>query len=312
MKYIDLKDGKCETAFDFIAKREEKGNYTCQCLTEPGRWIHSKPSDPVQISIRDELPVPRISMDPSSGVFSVGKRVLITCKGDIRCTGGTFHLYRNNKRLLSRDVSDAARNVTFPIDIQGTQTAGNYSCRYQTEVLLNMKHSPFSEDAMISVRVMRGNGLLLYVGLGCAAGILLLIFVAILCFLLVKRGKTRRQNIKSSPTSASLSASKEASDNNYVNTSLSSYPETNRLLPEAPENVKEEITYASLNLEAINRKAATSGNAPDTRFGAKNLQPNSKNEAITSPSVRSEAQNRKNAAPATAPEASVYAEVKKI
>ncbi|XP_067878415.1 uncharacterized protein [Heterodontus francisci] len=177
---INLKDGKRENAFDFIAEREQKGNYTCQCLTNTERWTYSKPSDPVQISIRDIVAVPRISMHPTPGVFSVGKRVLITCKGDIRCTGETFHLYRNNERLLSRDVSDAARNVTFPIDIQGTQSAGNYSCRYQTEVLLNMKHSPFSEDAMISVRVMKGQYLtaaLIQLGLSILLFIVMLIIV---------------------------------------------------------------------------------------------------------------------------------------
>ncbi|XP_067878060.1 immunoglobulin superfamily member 1-like isoform X1 [Heterodontus francisci] len=150
-----INHGKCESSLAFIAGHAHDGNYTCQCLVlKNNEWRYSNESDVVQIHIREEVAMPNIVTKPASDAVSIGEKLHISCKGDIRSAGGTFHLYKSNKRspLLSHNASDAARTVTFTIDIQNKQSAGNYSCRYQTEILRKLVHSPFSTEAKITVR----------------------------------------------------------------------------------------------------------------------------------------------------------------
>uniref|UniRef100_UPI00398EF99D T-cell-interacting, activating receptor on myeloid cells protein 1-like isoform X2 n=1 Tax=Pristiophorus japonicus TaxID=55135 RepID=UPI00398EF99D len=150
---LDPQKGQCETSFNLTAEKGYEGGYTCECLlSENGQWIHSKRSDPVQIVVRESLLVPTIYMDPDSGTASNGNNVAISCKGDIRSGGGTFHLYKDGKGnpVQSRTVTGGEQIVTFTINTRSEGSGGNYSCRYQTEVVGRSTDSPFSKDVAIT------------------------------------------------------------------------------------------------------------------------------------------------------------------
>uniref|UniRef100_UPI00398F72D5 leukocyte immunoglobulin-like receptor subfamily B member 3 isoform X1 n=1 Tax=Pristiophorus japonicus TaxID=55135 RepID=UPI00398F72D5 len=267
---LDPQKGQCETSFNLTAEKGYEGGYTCECLlSENGQWIHSKRSDPVQIVVRESLLVPTIDMDPDSGTASNGNNVAISCKGDVRSGGGTFHLYKDRKGnpVQSRTVTGGEQIVTFTINTRSEGSGGNYSCRYQTEVVGHSRDSPFSKDVAITEKDA-DNGLLLNVGLGCGVVIIVLLFVAIICLLIIKRRQRRRQNNKRSRASAGGVTSAEDADNTYDTANHPSHPDTNGVYSEVPESDHQEITYATLNMGVVNRKEAALVTAAETSMYA--------------------------------------------
>ncbi|XP_078390326.1 immunoglobulin superfamily member 1-like [Cetorhinus maximus] len=273
--YSDAKDGFCQPSRILDAQQSREGNYTCSCLNNDNRiWITSEMSKPIQISIRDQPLAAKISMVPSSAAVSIGGQVKVHCQGEIRSNGGTFTLHRRrtDSPVQTLKVSGTNRAAIFTIDIQNERSGGIYFCRYRTEILGRILCSPISEDAEITVQVTEqkgtGTAFPLIAVLGCAAAIILAIFVAVTVFLFARRRKTKRLNIERCTASASGMANQQDGDLVGVNQSGSSNPEMNGLYSEVLENDNEEITYASLNMEALSRNKAASTSAPGANLPA--------------------------------------------
>uniref|UniRef100_UPI00398E7FD0 uncharacterized protein isoform X1 n=1 Tax=Pristiophorus japonicus TaxID=55135 RepID=UPI00398E7FD0 len=267
---VDPHKGECVTSADSTAAKGYGSVYTCQCLhAVNGQWICSEWSDPVQMVIRDSLLEPTIYIDPGSGAASNGDKVTIFCKGDIRSRGGTFHLYKDGKgnRVQSRNVTGDERIVSFTINTRSKGSGVNYSCRYQTEVVGHWRDSAVSKDVMITVNDA-DNGVLLNVGLGCAVVVIALLFVVIICLLIRKRRQIRRQSNERSRASAGGVTNPEVADNTYDTANLPSHPDSNGMYSEVPESDHQEITYATLNMGAVNRKEATLVTAKETSLYA--------------------------------------------
>ncbi|XP_067833455.1 uncharacterized protein [Heptranchias perlo] len=260
--------GQCETSLSFTAQQGYDKSYTCECLlSDISYWRSSRPSDPVQIVTRDQLSVPSIFMAPDSGAVSNGEMLHVTCRGDIRSTGGTFYLYKglDGKVAQSHSVSGAEGTVTFTINIENKDSSGKYRCRYQTQFAGREFLSPSSKDVTITVKGA-GKRFLLYVGLGCAAGIIVLLFVVLACFLISKTRKTRRQNTERSEALSAGVTIQETGDHTYDEMIFSSHPVNKRA--EVPANDHQELTYATLNMGALIRNEAALTTTPDTSLYA--------------------------------------------
>ncbi|XP_067833429.1 uncharacterized protein [Heptranchias perlo] len=266
---LESPEGQCETTVGIsVVDQRYDGNYTCECtLSDNGNWRYSERSEPVQIVTRDELSVPSIFMDPDSGAVSNGEMLEITCQGDIRSTGGTFYLYKDLERTTaqSQNVTGAQRSVTFTINTERKGSSGKYHCEYETQVTGRWLISPPSKDVTITVKGA-GKRFLLKVGLGCTAGIIVLLFVVLACFLISKTRKTRKQNTERNEALSAGVTIQETGDNTYSQLNFSSHPDNQRA--EVPANDHQELTYATLNMGALIRNEAALTTTPDTSLYA--------------------------------------------
>ncbi|XP_067878020.1 immunoglobulin superfamily member 1-like isoform X2 [Heterodontus francisci] len=252
---LQPQSGKCETSFDFTGEKYNAGSYTCRCLhVSNGKWKYSVLSDPVQIGIGDELLEPTINEDLDSRAVSNGENVEISCKGDIRSTGGTFYLYKNRKEnpVQFRNVSGDEGTVTFIINAMGKGSGGNYSCRYQTEVTGRRMASPFSNDVMITEKDAPKSSLL-KVGLRCMALIIVLIIAALILFLIIRRGRIRKQKNDREAAAGGVTIYEDI-DNMHDTANPSHQSDTKDVYSEVPEKDGQELIYATLNMKALNQE----------------------------------------------------------
>ncbi|XP_038636818.1 uncharacterized protein LOC119955052 [Scyliorhinus canicula] len=298
----DPKNGMREVSFSFSV---DQANYTCQWLHGmAGTWRYSEKSDSVEILIGDKPLRPTISRYPSSGVVPIGKKVNISCQGEIRSLGGTFHLYRNKEAeaVQSRTVPDSTQRVTFTIATEKEQTNGSYTCQYETEIQGGMKTSPFSKAVKIIVKdksqmstknsdLEQGDktAFPLQATLGIAAAIIFVLLAAVVFFFLANGRKSKRHNIPRCTVSENGMSNQGTADLVHHSQSGPLNPEANGLQSEVPENNDQEITYASLNLEVLRRKETDPATFPGTKLPAKETRvevANKENEDVTYASLK--------------------------
>ncbi|XP_041036007.1 alpha-1B-glycoprotein-like isoform X2 [Carcharodon carcharias] len=113
-----------------------KGNnaYTCKYLRyfENNRtWACSPHSDPVELIVTDKLPKPTASIEPVSGVVTVGERVQINCSSSY--PSPISHLYKKygTKPVETRIVSDSERSVILAMKDLEPEDSGAYCCSFE-------------------------------------------------------------------------------------------------------------------------------------------------------------------------------------
>ncbi|XP_078391681.1 uncharacterized protein LOC144673984 [Cetorhinus maximus] len=255
--HYDYPAEPCKAHLDDLHRATIQGCYTCQCLASVNNtWRKSTVSDPVHIHFGGQLSQPSIVR--SNATLS-RKSILISCKGDIRSSGGRFYLY-NNRYHQPRQVREARaheRTVNFTVKVVENSSAGNYSCRYGTNVLGRWMESPLSQP--IAVTEEAGDDeLLLHVGLGCGASVIVVLVVVLTLVLIVKTGRNKRQKFQRGGAAACGVRLGEDNDNMYANTNSCSYYDTRAASPGMPKNDGEGLLYATLNLAALNENTATS------------------------------------------------------
>ncbi|XP_078390379.1 immunoglobulin superfamily member 1-like [Cetorhinus maximus] len=143
-------------AFKVTAALPSKGknSYTCKYQKFYERnltWAYSPISDPVQFNVADELPKPSVSVEPASGVLSVGDQVHINCT---TCYPSRLsRLYRERDGLIidTQNTSESVRTVIFTIKELEPMDGGAYSCNVVKTVLGKVYVSPRSDFVEFNV-----------------------------------------------------------------------------------------------------------------------------------------------------------------
>ncbi|XP_041038156.1 leukocyte-associated immunoglobulin-like receptor 1 isoform X2 [Carcharodon carcharias] len=206
-----------------------------------------------------QLSQPTIFTSPNSGTVVDGENVGISCEADIRSNGGQVHLYKNRSGspVQSRVVKGNVQTVYFSINPVNEGAGGNYSCRYETRVIGYWKKSPFSRDVTITVTAAPSTPWL-NITPGYAAFIVLLPCAALALFLIIKRGRKRKQHTRRNAASTSGDTGNQDADATDGTANVSPNSDTMDVHPEAAPEDQQELNYATLNLEALKQKEAAS------------------------------------------------------
>ncbi|XP_053865539.1 T-cell-interacting, activating receptor on myeloid cells protein 1-like [Malaclemys terrapin pileata] len=161
------------------------GSYSCSYHSRSEPFTVSYPSDPVELVVRDpSFPRPSIFLNPT-GVTSPGSDVTIRCQGQLRDV--RFFLHKAGHLNPQRHMDPAGDGAEFRIPTVGRQHGGNYSCSYRPRsepfissqpsdpvqlVVADRSESP-APPGLTSPTIAR---------VSAAAAVLLLLFVAFVCF----------------------------------------------------------------------------------------------------------------------------------
>ncbi|XP_043539768.1 uncharacterized protein LOC122544524 isoform X4 [Chiloscyllium plagiosum] len=211
-----------------------------------------------------QLSKPNIKALSDSDANSSRDIVSISCQGDIRPSGGIFSFYNSRRKDFRQEyhVTGLEDTAVITINIHEHSSAGNYSCRYKTEVNGRSILSPFSQSVSVTEKRKDDHTskaaqkrLYMFVGLGCAAVIIVLLVV--LCLLIVKKGQNKRQNIpRTASTAVQITDSKDQ-DGIYDNANLI-YCNSMGEYSKVHDNNCESVTYAALNIEVSNQNTSAS------------------------------------------------------
>uniref|UniRef100_UPI00398F0255 leukocyte immunoglobulin-like receptor subfamily A member 2 isoform X5 n=1 Tax=Pristiophorus japonicus TaxID=55135 RepID=UPI00398F0255 len=194
-------DHSSESDYSATFKIDEDGtrtlkgrtNYTCQYTKyfENNRtWAYSPRSEPVCLTVTDTLPKPTMSVDPPSGVVTVGEGIQITC-----ITSYPAHrsgLYRGHSDIIdTRHVSGSEGSVTFPItDLEPTD-GGAYICVFEKTVKGRVYLSPLSDPVQVTVTGTSTENALsrkqVWLSAGCVVAILVFLLLGLACFIFYKK-----------------------------------------------------------------------------------------------------------------------------
>uniref|UniRef100_UPI00398F20C2 uncharacterized protein isoform X6 n=1 Tax=Pristiophorus japonicus TaxID=55135 RepID=UPI00398F20C2 len=211
-----------------------------------------------------ELAKPTLYITPPYGVFLTGEGLYLTCR--CRCPV-TRVRYQRNHQLITEVDPHKGECVTSADSTAAKGYGSVYTCQCLHAVNGQWICSEWSDPVQMVIRDA-DNGVLLNVGLGCAVVVIALLFVVIICLLIRKRRQIRRQSNERSRASAGGVTNPEVADNTYDTANLPSHPDSNGMYSEVPESDHQEITYATLNMGAVNRKEATLVTAKETSLYA--------------------------------------------
>ncbi|XP_060712964.1 uncharacterized protein LOC132837309 [Hemiscyllium ocellatum] len=212
----------------------------------------------------DQLSKPTIKVLSDSDANSSRDNVLISCQGDIRPSGGIFYFYNSRRKGFRQKhhVTGLEDTAVFTINIHEHSSAGNYTCQYETEVNGRAILSPSSQSVSVTEKRKEGHTskaaqkrLYTFVGLGCAAVIIVLLVM--LCLLIVKKGQNKRQNIQRAASIAVQITDSKDKDGIYDNANLI-YCKSMGEYSEVHDNNCESVTYAALNIEGSNQNTSAS------------------------------------------------------
>eukprot|EP00062_Callorhinchus_milii_P025994 gi/632987605/ref/XP_007882647.1/ PREDICTED: immunoglobulin superfamily member 1-like isoform X3 [Callorhinchus milii] len=112
-----------------------------------GRELTSPESERLRIFMWDPHQKPIISMKPASRVFVRGESAEISCAGNY--PGSNFSLYRDGNIIASRTAPENSNTATFTTS---EIRAGNYWCKYTTQMNGRELTSPESERVGVTLR----------------------------------------------------------------------------------------------------------------------------------------------------------------
>nr|XP_023966763.1 uncharacterized protein LOC103306603 isoform X1 [Chrysemys picta bellii] len=118
------------------------GEFTCGYEENvSGWWIPAPRSQAVNVTMKDPLPLPLMSVDPPSGVVIKGVPLVITCKAPGDASEWRFHFYKDGAEIIpgdmgseisTREASTDSMMLTFPR--AGPATTGEFTCGYEENV----------------------------------------------------------------------------------------------------------------------------------------------------------------------------------
>uniref|UniRef100_A0A674K2I9 Immunoglobulin domain-containing protein n=1 Tax=Terrapene triunguis TaxID=2587831 RepID=A0A674K2I9_9SAUR len=118
-----------EAEFPLTSVRwEHGGSYTCRYTYRAGGVAYSEPSDPVQIIVAGEGPIPASRLQAP---HPAGADVTIRCQGQRRDV--RFFLHKAGDLNLQRHMDPAGDGAEFRIPTVDRQHGGSYSCSYRLQ-----------------------------------------------------------------------------------------------------------------------------------------------------------------------------------
>ncbi|XP_078390487.1 osteoclast-associated immunoglobulin-like receptor isoform X2 [Cetorhinus maximus] len=164
------------------ADTKDSGQYNCTFeRSVSGKEYVSPPSDSLDLTVKDTLPVPHLIVEPPSGVVGRGVPFGLKCTGSILRSGGRFYFYGDGEREWAVDVGGFVQSASRTVNGTGTTGTANYTCGYARIVKETVYPSPRSEPVQVTVRgdnvidhvsVIRfGLLVLVLVGIGIILGI---------------------------------------------------------------------------------------------------------------------------------------------
>ncbi|XP_067881987.1 immunoglobulin superfamily member 1-like isoform X2 [Heterodontus francisci] len=130
-------------------------NYTCKYnkyFKNNRTWASSPPSEPLRVTVQDKLPKPTVSMDPPSGVVTIGERVQIHCTANYPSNRSCLYKNNNGQAIDIRNVSGSERLVTFTLTNVEPADSGKYKCAFEKTVNGRAYNSYHSESVEITVK----------------------------------------------------------------------------------------------------------------------------------------------------------------
>ncbi|XP_041035997.1 alpha-1B-glycoprotein-like [Carcharodon carcharias] len=131
---------------------EDSGEYSCSFeKTLKGQVYNSERSNFVEVNVTEKLPKPTVSIEPFSGVVTVGERVQFNCTTSF--PSPIFHLYKKHgkKPLDTRNVSDSQRSVILTMNGLEPEDSGEYSCGFEKMVKGKVYESESSNFVELNV-----------------------------------------------------------------------------------------------------------------------------------------------------------------
>ncbi|XP_065421438.1 basement membrane-specific heparan sulfate proteoglycan core protein-like isoform X3 [Chrysemys picta bellii] len=172
------------------------GEFTCGYEENvSGWWIPAPRSQAVNVTMKDPLPLPVLSMDPPSGVVSKGVPLVITCKAPGDASEWRFHFYKDGAEIIpgdmgseisTRESSTDSMMLTFPR--AGPATTGEFTCGYEENVSGWWIPAPRSQAVNVTMKAISSLPIPLVAGCAGAAVGLVLLLVLICLYNRKKKG----------------------------------------------------------------------------------------------------------------------------
>ncbi|XP_073164691.1 Fc receptor-like protein 5 isoform X1 [Lepidochelys kempii] len=165
------------------------GEFTCIYEENVrGRWIPSRRSQAVNVTTKDPLPLPVLSLDPPSGVVIKGVPLVLTCTAPGDASEWRFHFYKDGAEIIhgemgseisTKESSTDSMMLTFPR--AGPASSGEFTCVYEENVRGRWIPSPRSRAVNVTMKATWSLPIALAAGcVGAAVGLVLLLLL--ICF----------------------------------------------------------------------------------------------------------------------------------
>ncbi|KAM9120455.1 Fc receptor-like protein 5 isoform 2-T2 [Pangshura tecta] len=181
---------------------ESTGEFTCSYEENvSGRWILSPRSQAVNVTMKEPLPLPVLSMEPLSGVVSKGIPLVITCTAPGDAREWRFHFYKDGAEIIPGDMgseisatepSTDSMMLTFPRAVP--ESTGEFTCSYEENVSGRWIPSPRSQAVNVTMKAIGSLPIPLVAGCaGAAVGLVLLLLLVCLYKRMKKGSKWERR-----------------------------------------------------------------------------------------------------------------------
>ncbi|KAK3519678.1 hypothetical protein QTP70_000225 [Hemibagrus guttatus] len=115
----------------------------------------------------------------------------IICSTNPQYPGGSFHLWFSGSSI-TRTQSAVNHSAVFLFPEADFDHQGNYSCTYEVNMSLNTFTSSTTEPLSVTVKA----SLAPYIGIGVTAGLLLILFPVIICFVKIQKRRKFQKDKK--------------------------------------------------------------------------------------------------------------------
>ncbi|XP_067399551.1 Fc receptor-like protein 1 [Emydura macquarii macquarii] len=171
------------------ASPDSAGEFTCGYEENvAGRWVPSPRSRAVNVTMRDPLPRPALSVDPSSREVSEGLPLHITCAAPRNASEWRFHFYKDGAEMVpgnqgseisTTETGSGSLMLTFPR--AGPASAGEFTCGYEEHV--GGRWIPSIRSQAVTVSVKANSSLPIPLVAGCASAAVALVLLLLLIYL---------------------------------------------------------------------------------------------------------------------------------
>ncbi|XP_072102358.1 Fc receptor-like protein 5 [Mobula birostris] len=140
---------KANTGVFVVTSSFHGSRYQCKYGTyAKARWLESQLSEAVTLTVVAAVPVPKISLDKSVGVYSTGETIILLCDVNGKSRGKAY-FYRENE-LLKRHQIFSKGNIG-KLTVTSSKHGGWYRCKYKTVVKRRPFWSELSEPVMVTI-----------------------------------------------------------------------------------------------------------------------------------------------------------------